>query len=678
MLSTMRTKYLPYTLFLLAILQGTGGYAQFGPPVFNQDFGIGNSDPGTIGPPLQPGRTGLKYSAELCPPPGAYTIVRSVGAHPCFNNEWIPLYSDYSSDNDPDMAFGNMMLVNRPDFGSRMVYVDTVSKNLCPGTQYRFSTAIINVDKPDNCPNPSFPSLNLSLETVTGQVMQFISTGQVGFASPVMGYKFGVYAFIFTMPAGIDRLVLKIELNYLGLNNCGDDFAIDDIQLTPLGPKANIGFMGVPASNVVTSVCFQDNKTVSMYGTLSSGYANPAIQWQQSTDGGNSWMDIPGATNNLYAAAFSIPDTFLFRLSGAEEANISNQNCRVVSNKIKVEVDGLPTTFNVTSNSPVCSGQNLQFDATEGFAFYYWNGPNGFFDDSPFAHIFNSTLADSGMYYVQMVTPGGCRATDSTYVTMIGTDVTVNPDTAICMGTSARLLAKASGSTGYSYSWSPSASLTDATISNPKAAPDATTQYTVNIVDGLGCTNTASVTVNLLNSIAVKAGIDASAYICRSYDSASFKDRSLGKVVSWNWDFGNGQTSISADPAVQYYRIANNITNYTVRLAVMDTTGCTDTAYHFLQVAANCYIAVPSAFTPNGDGLNDYLYPLNAYKATDLLFSVYNRFGQPLFLTRDWTRKWDGTVGGKEQGAGVYVWVLDYTDASRKKISLRGTTVLIR
>ncbi len=110
----------------------------------------------------------------------------------------------------------------------------------------------------------------------------------------------------------------------------------------------------------------------------------------------------------------------------------------------------------------------------------------------------------------------------------------------------------------------------------------------------------------------------------------------------------------------------------------MDTAGCTDTAYHFLQVAANCYIAVPSAFTPNGDGLNDYLYPLNAYKATDLLFSVYNRYGQPLFITRDWTRKWDGTVGGKEQGAGVYVWVLDYTDASRKKISLRGTTVLIR
>ena len=274
--------------------------------------------PTTIGPPLQPGRTGLKYSTELCPPPGSYTIVRSVGAQPCFNDEWIPLYSDYSSDNDPDMAFGNMMLVNRPDSGSRIVYVDTVNKNLCPGTQYRFSTAIINVDKPDNCPNPSFPSLNLSLETVTGQVMQFISTGQIGFASPFRGYKFGVYGFIFTMPAGIDRLVLKIELNYLGLNNCGDDFAIDDIQLTPLGPKANIGFVGVPASNVVTSVCFQDNKTVSMYGTLGPGYANPAIQWQQSTDGGNSWIDIPGATNNLYAAAFSIPDTFLFRLSGAE------------------------------------------------------------------------------------------------------------------------------------------------------------------------------------------------------------------------------------------------------------------------------------------------------------------------------------------------------------------------
>ncbi len=77
----------------------------------------------------------------------------------------------------------------------------------------------------------------------------------------------------------------------------------------------------------------------------------------------------------------------------------------------------------------------------------------------------------------------------------------------------------------------------------------------------------------------------------------------------------------------------------------------------------SCAIAVPNAFTPNGDGINDFLYPLNAFSTTDLEFQVFNRFGQMVFETRDWTRKWDGTVGGAAQAVGTYVWILRYTDA---------------
>jgi gliding motility-associated-like protein len=103
-----------------------------------------------------------------------------------------------------------------------------------------------------------------------------------------------------------------------------------------------------------------------------------------------------------------------------------------------------------------------------------------------------------------------------------------------------------------------------------------------------------------------------------------------------------------------------------------------DTAYHIINVAENCYIAVPSAFTPNNDGKNDYLYPLNAYKATGLVFRVYNRTGRIVFETRDWTRKWDGRINGAEQQTGVYIWTLDYNDAGGRRVSLRGTTALIR
>ena len=107
--------------------------------------------------------------------------------------------------------------------------------------------------------------------------------------------------------------------------------------------------------------------------------------------------------------------------------------------------------------------------------------------------------------------------------------------------------------------------------------------------------------------------------------------------------------------------------------------GCYDTASEQITKLQSCSIAVPNAFTPNGDGKNDYLYPLNGNLTSSLEFQVYNRYGQLVFETRDWSKKWDGTIGGKPQPTGTYVWMLHYTEgASGKSFFLRGTSVLIR
>ena len=117
---------------------------------------------------------------------------------------------------------------------------------------------------------------------------------------------------------------------------------------------------------------------------------------------------------------------------------------------------------------------------------------------------------------------------------------------------------------------------------------------------------------------------------------------------------------------------------YTIRLTVTDSAGCVDTVSHVVQSVPNCFIAVPGAFSPNGDGVNDYLYPLDAYKATDLLFRVYNRSGQLVWETSDWTRKWDGRVNGRLLAPDTFVWTLEYTDEKGKRVALKGTTVLVR
>ncbi len=65
-----------------------------------------------------------------------------------------------------------------------------------------------------------------------------------------------------------------------------------------------------------------------MSGSMEAYYPNPALQWQQSSDDGVTWTDIPGATNNICTQTFSTPDTFLFRLSGADISQISNPGCK--------------------------------------------------------------------------------------------------------------------------------------------------------------------------------------------------------------------------------------------------------------------------------------------------------------------------------------------------------------
>jgi len=197
------------------------------------------------------------------------------------------------------------------------------------------------------------------------------------------------------------------------------------------------------------------------------------------------------------------------------------------------------------------------------------------------------------------------------------------------------------------------------------------------IVSNGVCTDTSDVIPIFLDN-AMNAVFEVTGIICPG-DLAVFKDMSTGNIVSWNWDFANGNTSSLQVPPSQSYLPPSVTSNIFPRLIVQNNYGCFDTAIQKVLVPNNCYIAVPNAFTPNKDGLNDYLYPINAYKATDLLFRVYNRFGQLIFETRDWTKKWDGTFKGQGVDPATYVWILHYTDTDTgKRVEQKGTTVLLR
>jgi len=197
------------------------------------------------------------------------------------------------------------------------------------------------------------------------------------------------------------------------------------------------------------------------------------------------------------------------------------------------------------------------------------------------------------------------------------------------------------------------------------------------IVSNSRCTHTHTEIIQSDN--AVLASFEMPSVICPE-DMLTVKNTSVGVVDVWEWDFGALGRSALQEPVGFSLLRDNRERTYEIKLIVTNNTmQCSDTATRQVRVLKNCIIEVPNAFTPNGDGHNDYFAPTNALKAIEMRFNVYNRWGQRVFSTADWQEKWDGKYNGTDQPPGTYVWFLEYTDMDTgRRIFRKGTVALIR
>jgi gliding motility-associated-like protein len=215
-------------------------------------------------------------------------------------------------------------------------------------------------------------------------------------------------------------------------------------------------------------------------------------------------------------------------------------------------------------------------------------------------------------------------------------------------------------------------------LQNPVHSFHAGGQHVIQLVVSNGrCTDTLRQTVTSIET--VKAAFETDALVCVG-DTLHFINKSQGSIDRWEWNFGNGNSSTLPLPRSFQYGPVPAETIYPVMLvAYNNTLNCSDTARQFVRVLNSCIIAVPTAFSPNSDGLNDFLYPLNTEKAGNLRFSVYNRSGQLVFYSTVPGGKWDGRVNGIAQDTGIYVWIFSYTlGQDKKQVVLKGTTLLVR
>ncbi len=156
--------------------------------------------------------------------------------------------------------------------------------------------------------------------------------------------------------------------------------------------------------------------------------------------------------------------------------------------------------------------------------------------------------------------------------------------------------------------------------------------------------------------------------------SLLFRD-STRFVTNWRWRFGDGDslvTSQATDPR-HAYRQSGRIT---VTQIVTNPSGCADTATARLELRS--FVALPSAFSPNGDGNNDALELRHRFLRQLTHYEVYNRFGQVVFSTTNPNQTWDGKLNGAEAPVGNYVYVVRAKSIFGEDLALRGNLQLIR
>ena len=114
------------------------------------------------------------------------------------------------------------------------------------------------------------------------------------------------------------------------------------------------------------------------------------------------------------------------------------------------------------------------------------------------------------------------------------------------------------------------------------------------------------------------------------------------------------------------------------KIDIADAHTCvtTDTLQMLVLKKPGYYL--PSAFTPNSDGLNDVVRPYLVGMQSLKSFAIFNRWGKQVYATRTEGEGWDGKFQGIDQPAAVYVWMLEFYDADGRLVTEKGTITLIR
>ena len=402
------------------------------------------------------------------------------------------------------------------------------------------------------------------------------------------------------------------------------------------------------------------------WGTLSVNNTVSNVQWFDGT------TPVPGANGFLYKPL----------VSGNYWAQLQQAGCMDSTVTIPFGIHAMPVvSFTPSSDSGCITNHSFLFTnnttVSDGAALsYLWK-----FSDGTTQTIKDAvkTFATVGNYNVKLVTTTafGCAdSTSNTLVHVLPNGIANFRWDSVCTNRPVYFynLSNEKGSAQVNYNWTFNNGGPGSVLKNPlpvvytlAGLTDVTLKLTA-----LGCENDpVIVTKQVLCNVQNPGTTYRTITVPQGYTQFIHARDSVGNIFNWR-----PKTQLN-NYNIQYTKFtAVDDVKYLIDISDIHTCVTTDTMQILVLKKPGYYL--PTAFTPNGDGLNDVAIPYLVDMKSLKSFSVFNRWGNLIFYTNRDGQGWDGKSQGVTQDAGVYVWILEFFNKENKKITEKGTISIIR